>query len=489
MKILYCTPEAEPFAQTGGLGEVAGSLPRALAERGHDVRVALPRYGCINARRHKLKRAIDEVLVDFGPKRHKGSVLAGQLPGADVPVYFIENGSFFGREGLYGVGGQDYSDNHLRFGFFSLAAIWMLKSLSWAPDVIICNEWQTALVPTYLRNMQMLRFDPFYENVKTLFTIHNLAYQGLFEPMALFEINLPPNIFTPQGVEYYGKINLMKAGIVYGDRLATVSPRYAREIQTERYGRGLHGILSDRAESLTGIVNGLDYAVWNPAADALIAAPYGPDDLAGKAACKARLQKLNDLRTDAEAPLIGAITCFADRRGLESIAKTIEPLLELDCQVVALGDGMPEQHKLLSELADRFPERFSVSVRYDDRLAHEVQAGCDIVLMPSEYEPCGAAQLRALKYGAIPVVRQSGGLAGSVVPATPANLASGKATGFAFKQSRPREMLAAVERAVALFRGDRAGWRRLMQTAMTRDFSWDRSAELYEQLLTQMTRG
>ena len=488
MKLLICSSEAEPFAKSGGLGDVIGSLPSALSALGHDVRVVIPKYRAINNQQCQLELVVKELVVDFGAQRLKGNVYRSLLPDSDTPIYFIENERFFNRKYLYGSNGSDYEDNHLRFGFFSMASIWMLKALDWTPDVIMCNEWQTALVPAYLKNLNILRFDPFYHQVKTLFTVHNLAYQGLFDRMALFEINLPPQIYNSEGVEFYKKINLMKAGIIYADWVSTVSARYAKEIQTEEYGCGLHGILKKRTKKLTGILNGLDYSVWNPEIDSLIPHNYGPENLAGKTKCKAELQKKCGLKVDPQAPLIGLITRLVDQKGLDLFQAAAEKLIALGCQFVILGTGMPHLAKMLAKLAKQHPREISVTLDYDNCLAHQIAAGSDMLLMPSLFEPCGIVQLYGLKYGALPIVRKTGGLADSIVSATPTSIEQGRATGFVFTNYAAGEMLAAVKKAVRLYREDQEAWGRLMKTAMTRDFSWDASAKLYEKLLAKIAK-
>jgi starch synthase len=488
VKILIAASEVAPFAKTGGLADVAGALPKALAALGHDVRVVMPRHRPVDVERFHLLPMMKELDVYMGNRRFRGQVLRSTFPDTDLPVYFIQNDSLFDRDDLYGTDGTDYPDNAIRFAFLSLATIWMLKGLDWSPDVIQANDWQTAFIPTYLKNWPILYSDPFYNSIRVLYTIHNLSYQGLSDPAVLPEIGIDWSLFTAEGLEFFDQVNLMKAGIVYADHISTVSKQYAKEIQSEEFGCGLHGVLQSRAASLTGILNGIDTSVWHPGADPLIVANYSAVELTGKATCKAWLQERCGLDERPEAPLIGMISRLVDQKGFDLVAEIIEPLLALDVQLVILGTGMPKYHDLFTALAAKHPRSFSLHLAFDERLAHEIEAGADIFLMPSRFEPCGLNQLYSLRYGTIPVVRRVGGLADSIVPATPETLSKGRATGFAFTRYSADELLKTVRRAVDHFRGDPPGWIRLIQAAMAQDFSWEASAKAYEALFKKMLK-
>jgi starch synthase len=474
LRVCFCTPEAVPFAKTGGLADVAGALPPALAEGGCDVRVILPGYRAIDRRRFGF-RGMGGATVPLGPSHVDVRFLESRLPGTRVPVYLVASAPLFDRPGLYGEEGRDYEDNLERFTAFCRGALALVRHLGWQPDVVHVQDWQTALIPVWLR---LEPRDPGTARTGTLLTVHNLAYQGLFPADRLPATGLPPETFTPRGLEFYGKINLLKGGLIYADRVSTVSEQYAREIQTPEFGCGLEGVLQERAADLIGILNGVDYAAWDPRTDRHIAAPYTRDDLSGKQVCKAHLQRAQGLAQDPQAPLLGIVSRLVDQKGLDLIAATVDVLLGFGAHLVLLGTGDPKYHALFSALAERFPRRVSVTLGFDDSLAHRIEAGADIFLMPSRYEPSGLNQLYSLRYGTIPVVRKTGGLADSIVDATPEAIARGAATGFVFEAYTPDAFLQAVTRALAAFR-DPELWRRLQQTGMGQDFSWTRSAARY----------
>lgn len=489
MKILIASPEVVPFAKTGGLADVAGALPKALAALGHDVRVVMPRHRDVDVDRFHLVPVMKELDVFMGNHRYRGQVLRATFPGTDLPVYFIQNDTLFDREGLYGVGGKDFPDNPIRFAFFSLATIWMLKGLDWSPDVIQANDWQSALIPTYLKNWPILYSDPFFNSIRVLYTIHNLSYQGLADPAVLPELGIDWSLFTSDGLEFFDQVNLMKAGIVYADHISTVSRTYAREIQTPECGCGLEGVLQARAAILTGILNGIDTAVWDPETDPHLPAHYSARDLTGKAECKAALQRRFGLPVKPATPVIGMISRLVDQKGFDLVAEAFEALLALGVQFVILGTGERKYEELLRALAAKHPQQLAVALTFDEPLAHQIEAGADMFLMPSRFEPCGLNQLYSLRYGTVPIVRRTGGLADSVVGVKPDTLAQGKATGFVFTKPTADELIRTVRRAVEMCTGDSVGWRRLVETAMAQDFSWEASARAYEQLFRRMTRG
>jgi len=470
MKVLVCVSEAVPFAKTGGLADVAGALPLALAEQGCEVRLALPRYRTVPL--GLLQRA-GTVTAAVGEDSVSGTIFETTLDGSLVPVWLVDQPRFFDRNGLYGEGGRDYPDNLARFTFFCRAILAWLDHQSWRPDVLHCNDWQTALIPVLATAEEARR-------VPTLLTIHNLAYQGVFSPEQYALTGLPASLFTPRGLEFWSQVNVLKGGLIFADVLNTVSETYAREIQTEPYGAGLDGVLRDRRDDLFGILNGVDYGSWDPSADPLIAATYSPDDLSGKRACKQQLQRAFRLPQE-DVPLIGMVTRLADQKGLDLVIEVIDEILRTGAQLVVLGTGEPKYHDLLKGLATRHPQQVGVELGFDNPLAHQIEAGADMFLMPSRYEPSGLNQLYSLRYGTIPIVRRTGGLADSIVDLTPKTLVGGTANGFVFQEHTGRALLEALQRALVTFK-DRATWRRLQQTGMRADFSWARSARKYLEL-------
>jgi len=480
MRVLFVTAEAVPFAKTGGLADVAGALPRALRDLGHDVALFLPFY---RQAREKCGQDVTptgvELPIELDHQTIEPNVLATTLPGSDVKVYLLDYPPFYDREQLYGTPEGDYPDNAARFILFSKAALALPKALGWQPTIYHCNDWQSALVPVYLRLAGAA--DTFYHPSRAVLTIHNLAYQGLFPAETFALTGLDGSLYSPEGLEFYGKLNLLKGGIVFARVINTVSPRYAREIQTPEFGCGLEGVLNSRADSLFGIINGIDYSVWNPATDPLIPANYSPEDLSGKAICKARLQERCGLPVRPDVPLLGMISRLDVQKGLDLLAEILDDLAQLDLQFVLLGTGKQEFHELFTEIGKRHPEKLSINIMFNNELAHQIEAGCDMYLMPSRYEPCGLNQLYSLKYGAVPIVRKTGGLADTIVNATPTALAKGTANGFSFASYSAKALYNTVRRALRLYSDPRA-WRRLVLTGMQQDWSWRKSATEYVKL-------
>ena len=484
MRILFVSAEAVPYAKTGGLADVAGTIPRWLEGMGQEIRLVMPYF------RQARERAANEVedlgvklSVPLGGETVTARLLRTMMPGSTVPVWFIDQPELYDREQLYGTPEGDYTDNARRFIFYARAVLAAAKALDWAPDVYHCNDWQAALIPVYLRCL--LDADPFYQGARSLLTIHNLAYQGLFAAKAFPLTGLDERHFNWRELEFHRKLNLLKGGLVHADLLSTVSTRYAKEIQTEEFGCGLGGVLAGRADDLFGIINGIDYAVWDPQDDPHAPANYSPDDLTGKAVCKRALQRECGL-PESDVPLVGMISRLDKQKGLDLIVEAFDELMELDLQFVLLGTGNEEYHKQFEAFAGKHRGRFSANITFDNALAHRIEAGSDMYLMPSRYEPCGLNQLYSLRYGAVPIVRKTGGLADTIANCTPTALAKETANGFSFESYKSRALLAAVKRAVKLF-ADRRAWRRLMLAGMRQDWSWRRSAlkylELYERAL------
>ena len=453
--------EAAPFAKTGGLADVVGSLPEALAAAGQQVAVVLPRYGGIDLK--NTRRVYDNLDVWFGPDRYRASVYAIE---GTTTFYFVDCPPLYDRAGIYGDAEGDYPDNHIRFAVLARAALGICRSL-FRPDILHCHDWQAGLVPTYLHST--FANDPTFMAIRTLFTIHNLGYQGLFPEEALPEIGLDATVFHPGGIEYWGKISLLKGGLVYSDHLSTVSPTYAREIQTPEYGFGMDGILRARGPVLSGILNGVDYTQWNPESDPLIAANYSSEDLIGKATCKRDLLAEFSLPPEAmHDPLLGIVSRFTSQKGADLIAAIAGKLALEDVRLVALGTGDAEYEELFTKLAADYPGRIAVRIGFDNRLAHKIEAGADIFLMPSRYEPCGLNQIYSLRYGTVPVVRATGGLDDTIK----------EETGFKFLDYTGDALLDAIRAAVALWR-DPAAWQNMMRRGMVEDYSWRISAGEY----------
>jgi starch synthase len=469
VKIVFCASECVPFSKTGGLADVVGALPQALAALGHEVQVLLPRYRMTKpGKAHPQGKSIT-LPLSSGFKF--ATIQEGGQSGS-VRTYLVDLPEYFDRDGLYQLNGADYPDNHLRFAAFSLACLEFLKRTGTAPDVLHCHDWQSALVPVYLRSLY--RGDSFFEKTGLVFTIHNIGYQGLFPPSVLSEISVDSSLYTVDGLEFWGKVNLLKGGIIYSDFVTTVSRKYAEEIQTAEFGYGLEGVLASRADRLTGILNGVDYDVWSPQKDKMIAANYGPEDLKGKVACKQDLlQKMGAVQPALDRPVIGIVSRFATQKGFDLIAGIAEELMTMDLYIVALGTGEPQFEELFRTLAAKYPDKFLVKVGFDVALSHQIEAGADMFLMPSRYEPCGLNQIYSLKYGTVPVVRATGGLDDTIEPF------NGKTgTGFKFSDYTPQALLGAIQQAVDYYRQPKA-WRQVMLNGMKKDFSWTNSAKQY----------
>jgi len=460
--------EAQPLAKTGGLADVVGALPGALRECGDEVAVVVPRYGSIDLKR--ARRVYDGIAVYLGDERY--DIVIYQAP-ADFPFYLIDCPPLFDRKGLYGESGMDYPDNHIRFAVFARAALSAARFL-FRTEIFHCHDWQAGLVPALLRSS--FSTDPTYLGVKTLFTIHNLGYQGLFPKGALTEAALDPALFRPDGLEFFGQISYIKGGIAFADALNTVSPTYAREIQTPEYGFGMDGALRSRSAVLTGILNGVDYSQWSPQIDPYLAAHYSADDLSGKRVCKQHLVEEFGLPPSAmDRPLIGIVSRFTRQKGTDILAEVAGQIVADDICIVALGSGEPEYEAFFRQMAADHPGRIAVRMGFDNALAHRIEAGADLFVMPSRYEPCGLNQIYSLRYGTVPVVRATGGLDDTIE----------EGTGFKFWEYSGPALLGAVRAAAGAF-ADQAGWHEIMRRGMRKDFSWKASASLYSALYRQL---
>lgn len=475
-KVLFVASEVVPYAKTGGLADVVGSLPSALMKLGCEVAVVLPRYKNISPEKYKLEAEVKGMAVPMGMGEMSADILSTRLGDTHAKVYFIQNDRYFNRDGFYGTPEGDYHDNAERFAFFSRAVLEMLKVIEWRPEILHLNDWQTGLVAAYLKTLY--KSDPRYAPLRTLFSIHNMAYQGLFPKYVLPMTGLGWEEFSHEKLEFYDQVNYLKAGLVYSDALNTVSERYAKEIQTEEFGHGLQGVLGSRAADLFGIVNGIDYGEWNPATDKEIPAQYTVKNHDKKVESKKKLLQELGLEFDAKTPVVGLISRLADQKGLDLIADIIQDFLAMDVQLVVLGTGDPKYHALFESLKQRFPSKLSVSLKFDNRLAKLIYAGSDMFLMPSRFEPCGLGQMISMKYGTVPLVRKTGGLADTVENLSPDGK---KGTGFVFENYKSEDLLFTLKRAAEAFRQPKL-WADLVQRGMKQDFSWDASAGKYLQL-------
>ncbi|MBI5462047.1 MAG: glycogen synthase GlgA [Gammaproteobacteria bacterium] len=472
MKILFASSEAHPLIKTGGLADVCGALPKALHDLKQDVRLVLPAYQDVLARAGQLSEVARLTLTgSVEPVR----VLEGTLPGTTVPVYLIDAPQCFDRPGnpYSGPDGSDWPDNAQRFAVFCRAIVELAQDragLHWRPDRVHCNDWQTGLVPALL-SLESPR-------PATIFTVHNLAYQGLFDWARFQALKLPYTWWSMHALEFHGSLSFIKGGLVFADALTTVSPTYAEEIRTPDFGCGLDGLLTQRAAQLAGILNGADYALWDPASDPLLDAHFSRRSLKGKDANKQALQRLFGLPTDARRPLFAHVGRLVEQKGIDLVLDILPELMQRPLQLVMLGSGHAVLETALRTAQARYPDRLGVRIGYDEGLAHRIEAGADLFLMPSRFEPCGLNQLYSLRYGTLPIVRHTGGLADTVVDATPASLDAGTATGFVFDAATPEALLACIDRALHLYI-QRTAWTRAVKTAMAQDFSWTRSAQRY----------
>jgi starch synthase len=468
LRILLLAAEVVPFAKVGGLADVVGALPKALHDLGHDVRVAMPRYGQVNPERFHLSTTLDSVTVNMAHYQEQTRILQGSI-GDDIPVYMIDAPRYFDRENIYG-----YTDDGERFILFCRVALEALRQLDWSPDIIHCNDWQTGIVPNWMHTVY--HSDPFFSETATVYTIHNLAYQGIFGYRILEVAGVATGGFLyPQIVELANVVDIMGRGILFADAITTVSERYAQEILTPTFGEKLDPLLRTRRDQLYGILNGIDYQEMNPATDRYIRAPFDASTFDRRAENKQALQERARLPINADVPLIGMISRLADQKGFDLISQITQPLLAQGIQLVVLGIGDQHYHEMFQNLAVRYSEQVAIFLTFNSELAQCIYAGSDMFLMPSRFEPCGLGQLIAMRYGSVPIVRSVGGLADTVQEYDPR---TGQGNGFAFNAYDPWELFAAVVRALELFRFKDI-WRTLQQRGMAADHSWHASAMRY----------
>jgi starch synthase len=490
LKILFVTSEVAPFVKTGGLGDVSGALPQILAELGHEVRLVVPKYGSVDERRFKIHEIVrlKDIPIHLDNEIELFSLRSSFLSGlkTKVQVYFFDNQKYFGsRKGLYQdiKSKKDYPDNDERYILFCHGIMEMIKKLGWTPDIIHCNDWQSGLIPAYQKTLyaelELLR------NTKTVFTIHNLEFQGLFGKETFAKTGLPDSVLSEISINSSSKISFLKAGLRYSDILTTVSEKYAEEIRTiDELAGSMKPILQKRKTELFGIINGIDYSTWNPELDNLIKEKYSSKDLAKKAENKKALLERFKFRDGMDIPIIGTISRLTEQKGIDLIQEAIDDILKLNIKFVMLGQGDKKYHEFFEKIQKKYPDKFAVSFDFDDALAHLIEAGSDMYLMPSRFEPCGLTQLYSLKYGTIPIVRFTGGLADTVEKISTSN---GNGTGFVFKKYDSKEMLKEIQHAVKLFK-KKALWMKIMRNGMSKDYSWYTSAKKYIELYKKMLK-
>lgn len=487
LRVVIAASEAVPFSKTGGLADVASALAKALSVRGAEVSLFVPGHRFPKGR--GLPDIHDTDLrfhVPVGDTTAEASVRWTELPGSQVRVFFIEHPGYFNRDGLYGDQNGDFADNCARFVFFSRAVMEAARRLVLRPHVIHCNDWQTGLIPILLE--AEYRGLPGFKRTASVFTIHNLAYQGRFWHFDMNLTNLDWKYFNWEQMESHGNLNLMKTGLSLSNRITTVSPTYAKEIQTGEFGNGLEGVLQHRAANLCGILNGIDVNEWNPATDALISDNYDVNSFeVNKPKCKRVLQDTFGLPQRADVPLVGMVSRMSTQKGFDIIAEAAPIFLRHDLQLCILGTGDGSCEEMVRQLATKYPDKVSAKIAFDEQIAHRIEAGSDVFLMPSRYEPCGLNQMYSLAYGTLPLVRATGGLADSVIDASEENIQAGRATGFAFSDYRASALARTFDRMMVAF-NDRETWQQMMRTGMQQDWSWDRSAAEYEGVYQQAMR-
>ena len=485
MNILLATTEAVPFAKTGGLADVCGALPQELAALGHNPIVIMPAFRHVYQAGEPIEPTGIEFDIPMRSKTMHGQLLRSHLPGSNVPVFFVKQDHYYDRKELYREAGEDYRDNCERFVFFCRAVMEAIRLLELEIDVLHANDWPTGLLPAYLKTEYAGQ--PGYENMVSLLTVHNLSYQGMFWHWDMELTGLDWKYFNWKQMEFFGQLNLLKTGLAFADAVNTVSPRYADEIQSAPLGCGLEGMLMYRRDTLSGIINGVDYKVWDPATDRNLAATYNADTYAsGKPKCKAALQKEMGLPEEADVPLVGFVGRLADQKGCDLIAQVMQEWLPTQpAQWVILGTGEAQYHELFTHLSQRYPQKVAAKLQFSDALAHQIEAGADIFLMPSRYEPCGLNQLYSLRYGTVPVVRETGGLADTITNVTDESVQSKSANGFSFSEYSAWALSEALSRATEAY-ANKDLWSQLVQTGMRQDWSWKNSAKQYVALYGQM---
>ncbi|MEW6506244.1 MAG: glycogen synthase GlgA [Bacteroidota bacterium] len=489
-KILFVTSEVVPFIKTGGLADVSSALPQKLQELGHQVRIVVPKYGAIDERKYKIHEVVrlKNIQINIGEKEVVFSLRSSFLigPKTRVQIYFLDNPEYFGnRHSLYSdpLTGDDYPDNDERYILLSKAVFELITKLGWAPDIIHCNDWQTGLVPAYLKSM--FNKDPLFNPIKTLFTIHNLAFQGIFTKTTFAKTGLPKELDSEKGVLHKGKVNFLKTGLVFSDMITTVSETYSKELCLKKdFGAGLQDVLCKRKKDMYGIINGIDETIWNPEIDNKIAHKYSIKNLEFKKENKKALADNFGFKYDEKVPVIGMISRLFEDKGLDLLEKSFPQLMKLNMQLILLGTGDKKYHKFFTSAASKYHNNFSCFIGFDEELAHLIEAGSDMFLMPSKYEPCGLNQMYSLMYGTVPIVRYTGGLADTVQPY---NLKTKTGNGFAFEKYSVADMIAEIKKAIKIYSTDKETWQTIMKNGMRSNFTWLNSAKKYLDLYEKLT--
>lgn len=491
LKILFVTSELFPFVKTGGLADVSAALPQMLTELGHEVRILVPKYGAIDVRKYKIHDVVrlKDLSIKIGDKDVVFSVKSSFLPSQKVRVqiYFLDNQEYYGsRKSLYSdpLTGTDYKDNDERFILLSKSVFELIQKLGWVPDIIHCNDWQCGLVPSIFKTANPL--DAQHSTFKILFTIHNLSYQGVFNKTTFDKTGLPEELKTDKGLLHDGKFNFMKCGLMYADCINTVSEGYAKEILSDKeIGCGLNSVLNKRKNNLFGLVNGIDYSIWNPETDKFIPKKFTYKNLENKLFNKQVLVERFGLKFDESTPVIGIISRLYDSKGMDLITESFDEMMKLNIQVVMLGTGDRKYHQAFEKLAKKYNSKFSCYLGFNDELAHLIEAGSDIFLMPSKYEPCGLNQMYSLVYGTVPLVRETGGLADTVIKYSEK---TENGTGFMFKQYESAALVKELNRVITTF-ADKKAWLKIVKNGMKTDFSWQSSAKKYIELYKTVLNG
>lgn len=481
LKILFVTSELFPFVKTGGLADVSAALPQMLTELGHEVRILVPKYGAIDSRKYKIHDVVrlKDINLKIGDREIIFSLRSSFLPSPKVRVqiYFLDSPDYFGnRKSLYSdpITGEEYKDNDERFILLTRAVFELSQKLLWSPDIIHCNDWQCGLIPAYLKNIY--NNDPHFTNFKTLFTIHNISYQGVFPKTTFDKTGLPASLNSEKGILHNGKVNYLKSGLLFADCINTVSECYAKEIVSDpKLSNGLNTLLKKRQNDLYGLVNGIDESEWNPEKDKFIPKKFSLKTLENKAVNKQALVERFNLKYDENIPVIGIISRLTEAKGVDLIIDAFDKLMKHNIQVVLLGTGERKYHQAIDKFARKYSDKFACYLGFNDELAHLIEAGADMYLMPSKYEPCGLNQMYSLAYGTVPIVRETGGLADTI---TRYDEKTGTGNGFMFKNFDSSAMLKEIERAIKIFY-DKSAWMKIVKEGMKIDFSWRASAKKY----------
>lgn len=489
-KILFVTSEVVPFIKTGGLADVSSALPQKLQELGHQVRIVVPKYGAIDERKYKIHEVVrlKDLTMKIGDKEVIFSLRSSFLigPKTRVQIYFLDNPEYFGsRHSLYAdpLSGEDYPDNDERFILLSKAVFELITKLGWIPDVIHSNDWQCGLIPAYLKTKY--KSDPTFAKIKSIFTIHNLSAQGVFPKSTFAKTDLPAELENEKGILYKGKINFMKSGLLYSDMINTVSENYAKELgQKKEFGAGLHEILAKRKKDIYGIINGIDDTIWHPEIDTKIAKKYSLKNLDDKKENKKALAQNFGFKYDEKVPVIGMISRLIEDKGFDLVKKAFPQLLKLNMHLVLLGTGDKQLQKFFTSMAQKHSDKFSCFIGFDDELAHMIEAGSDMFLIPSKFEPCGLNQMYSLMYGTVPIARKTGGLADTVQPYNPK---SREGNGFLFEKYTTADLISAVKSAIKIYTGNNETWQNIMRNGMKSNFTWLNSTKKYLDLYKKLT--